>query len=59
MVLREYGLPDKDREHIAVMVLGTKIQIIRINTVCIGILDSRLMSPREVFEAPLLPSFFI
>lgn len=56
VVLEEYGLPDKDREHLAVMVLDTKNQIIGIHTASIGILDSALISPREVFKAPILLS---
>jgi hypothetical protein len=42
-------LKDQDREHFVALMLDTKNRIIGFNTVSIGILDSALITPREVF----------
>jgi len=47
-------LAHADREHVVVMMLDTKSNIIGINTVSIGTLGSSLVSPREVFKPALL-----
>lgn len=47
-------LHDKDREHFVILMLDTKNRVIGVNTVSIGILDSALVSPREVFKAAML-----
>jgi DNA repair protein RadC len=43
-------LKDADREIFLVLLLDTKNAVIGINTVSIGILDSALVHPREVFK---------
>lgn len=52
-LLYEY-LQDKDREYFVMLMLDTKNRVIGMNVVSIGILDSALVSPREVFKAALL-----
>jgi DNA repair protein RadC len=47
-------LCDKDREYFILLMLDTKNRVIGMNVVSIGILDSALVSPREVFKAALL-----
>ncbi len=47
-------LKEADRENFIVMLLDTKNQIIGINTVGIGILDSVQIHPREVFKPAIL-----
>lgn len=43
-------LRDVKKEHFKSLLLNTKNQVIKINTVSIGILDSSLVHPREVFK---------
>ncbi|HUT15488.1 MAG TPA: JAB domain-containing protein [Anaerolineae bacterium] len=43
-----------DREHFAVILLDTKNQVIGINTVAMGTLDSAQVTGREVFKAAIL-----
>lgn len=43
-----------DREHFVVLMLDTKNQIIGINTVAIGILNSCPVHPREVFKPAIV-----
>jgi DNA repair protein RadC len=47
-------LKESDREHFVVLLLDTKNSVIGINTVSIGILDSALVHPREVYKAAIL-----
>lgn len=47
-------LQDVDREHLIVMMLDTKLSVIGLNTVSIGILDSSLVHPREVFKPAII-----
>ena len=47
-------LQDADREHFMVLMLDTKNRVIGVNTVSIGILDSALVHPREVFKPAIL-----
>ncbi len=47
-------LQDKDREHFVVLMLDTKNRVIGLNVVSIGILDSALVTPREVFKPAIL-----
>src|SRR5580700_6577737 len=49
-------LGDADREHLVCVMLDTKHSIIGISTVSIGILDSALVHPREVFKLAILAS---
>jgi DNA repair protein RadC len=52
-ILREYfrGL---DREHFVVLALDSQLQIIGLNVVSIGDLDSTVAHPREVFKFAIL-----
>lgn len=43
-------LKEVDRDQLIVMMLDTKLSVIGLNTVSIGILDSSLVHPREVFK---------
>ncbi len=43
-----------DREHLVIMMLDCRMNVIGINTVAIGSLTSMLVSPREVFKPALL-----
>jgi DNA repair protein RadC len=52
-ILREQ-LKEVDREQLIVMMLDTKLSVIGLNTVSIGILDSSLVHPREVFKPAIL-----
>lgn len=52
-LVREY-LGEPDREVVVVLMLSTKLDLIGINTVSIGILDQALVHPREVFKPALL-----
>lgn len=54
-VCRAY-LGELDREHFCVLLLDTKNQIIGINTVSIGTLDTSLVHPREIFKPAILAS---
>lgn len=47
-------LQDADREHLLVLLLDTKNRVIGINTVSIGILDSSLVHPREVYKPAII-----
>ncbi len=47
-------LKDADREHLLVLLLDTKNRVTGINTVSVGVLDSSLAHPREVFKAAIL-----
>lgn len=47
-------LKEADRENFLVLLLDTKNQVIGINTVSVGILDSALVHPREVFKAAII-----
>jgi len=47
-------LKETDREHFVVLFLDTKNTVIGLNTVSIGILDSALVHPREVYKAAIL-----
>ncbi len=47
-------LKDRDREHFIVLMLDTKNRVIGLNVVSIGILDSALVTPREVFKPAIL-----
>ena len=52
-ILWQY-LQDKDREYFCMLMLDTKNRVIGMHVVSIGILDSALVSPREVFKMALL-----
>ena len=43
-----------DREHFCSILLDTKNRVIGINTVSVGILDSTIVHPREVFKPAIL-----
>jgi len=43
-------LQGADREHFVVLLLGTKNQVLGVNTVSIGTLNASLVHPREVFK---------
>jgi len=47
-------LSGADREHFVVMLLSTKHQIIGINTVSIGSLNSSVVHPRETFKPAIV-----
>ncbi len=47
-------LKETDREHFVTLLLDTKNAVIGINTVSVGILDSALVHPREVYKAAIL-----
>lgn len=49
-------LRDAKKEHLKSLVLSTKNQVIRIHTVSVGILDSSLVHPREVFKDAITAS---
>lgn len=49
-------LRDVKKEHFKSLLLNTKNQIIKVQTVSIGILDSSLVHPREVFKDAILAS---
>lgn len=49
-------LDGPDREYMVALLLDTKNQVIGINTVSIGTLDSALVHPREVFKPAILLS---
>jgi DNA repair protein RadC len=50
----QHYLADADREHLIVLVLNTKNQIMAINTAHIGSLSSSIVHPREVFKPAIL-----
>ena len=52
-ILSEY-LKETDREHFVLLLLDTKNSVIGITTVSIGILDSALVHPREVYKPAIL-----
>jgi len=52
-ILQAY-LQGVDREHFVVILLDAKAQVIGINTVAIGSLDSAAIGGREVFKAAIL-----
>jgi DNA repair protein RadC len=47
-------LKETDREHFVTVLLDTKNAVIGVNTVSVGILDSALVHPREVYKAAIL-----
>src|SRR5690348_16971946 len=47
-------LQGTDRENFVCLMLDTKNRVIGINTVSVGILDSSLVHPREVFKPAIL-----
>ena len=47
-------LKETDREHFVIVLLDTKNAVIGINNVSVGILDSALVHPREVYKAAIL-----
>jgi len=53
LLLGDY-LKDTDREHFVILLLDVKNVVIGINTVSVGILDSALVHPREVYKAAIL-----
>jgi len=53
ILLKTY-LRGVDREHFVVILLDTKTQLIGINTVAMGTLDSAQVTGREVFKAAIL-----
>ncbi len=54
-ILQKY-LEGADRENFVVLLLNTKNKVIGINTVSVGILNSSLVHPREVFKPAILAS---
>src|SRR5579871_2009807 len=52
-LLTEY-LQGADREHFVVILLDSKNRVIGITTVSVGILDSSLVHPREVYKPAIL-----
>src|SRR6185295_16726756 len=52
-IVREY-LGEPDREVMVALMLSTKCDLIGINTVSVGTLDSALVHPREVFKPAIL-----
>lgn len=52
-LLAEY-LQGADREYFVVMLLDTKNRVIGLSTVSVGILDSSLVHPREVFKPAII-----
>jgi len=44
----------KDREHFLVILLNTKNEVLGIETVSIGSLNSAIVQPREIFKAAIL-----
>ena len=52
-VIKDY-IGATDREHMVVVLLDTKNQIIGINTVSVGTLNSSIIHPREVFKPAYL-----
>ena len=49
-------LRDAKKEHLKSLLLDTKNRVLKINTVSIGILDSSLVHPREVFKDAITAS---
>lgn len=49
-------LRDAKKEHLKSLILSTKNQVLKIHTVSIGILDSSLVHPREVFRDAIVAS---
>jgi DNA repair protein RadC len=49
-------LRDAKKEHLKSLILSTKNQVLKIHTVSIGILDSSLVHPREVFKDAIAAS---
>ena len=47
-------LDGRDREHLVVLMLDSKLRLIGINTVSIGTIDSAMVSPRDVYKAAIL-----
>lgn len=52
-ILQHY-LQGVDREHFVVLLLGTKNQLLGINTVSIGTLNASIVHPREVFKPAII-----
>ena len=52
-IVRLY-LEEPDREVVVALILSTKNEVIGINTVSVGTLDSALVHPREVFKPAIL-----
>lgn len=52
-ILQKY-LEGADREYFVVMCLSKKNEILAINTAHVGLLDSTVISPREVFKPAIL-----
>ena len=49
-------LRDAKKEHLKSLILSTKNQVLKIHTVSVGILDSSLVHPREVFKDAIAAS---
>lgn len=47
-------LAGADREHLAILMLDAKNQLLGVHTVSIGVLTGALVTPREVFKAAIL-----
>jgi DNA repair protein RadC len=47
-------LKEADREHLVTLLLDSKNQVIGLNVVSVGILDSALVHPREIFKPAIL-----
>jgi DNA repair protein RadC len=45
---------DRAQEHLVVITLTSRLTVLRVHTVTIGIVDSSLVHPREVFRPALL-----
>jgi len=54
MRVAEQLLADEDREHLIVLMLSAKNDLIGVHTVSIGNLTASIVSPREVFKAAIL-----
>lgn len=52
-ILKSY-LEGADRENFVVILVGTKNQLLGVNTVSVGTLDTALVHPREVFKPAIL-----
>lgn len=47
-------LADADREHLVVLLLDNKNQVLGINTVTVGVVNASLSHPREIFKPAIL-----
>ncbi|MBL8048937.1 MAG: DNA repair protein RadC [Chthonomonas sp.] len=54
MKICEVFLVEEDREHLIVLMLSAKNDLIGVHTVSIGNLTASIVSPREVFKAAIL-----